>query len=634
MIKGGKINLDFIRILCLQLLVSFVGLTICRVLFHLFNLNSFKSIGFAEYGTGALYDLFTIGIFFIPYYCLYLIPFHRRDHKVYVILTRLLFHITNTFVICLNLIDVEFFKFTSKRSGYDVVEMMSYGNDFQNLLGSFIRDYWYLIMIALFLIAFTEWALRKIGTPARREINLKNGVINVVALLVLVPLLFIMGRGGLGVRPVGILLAGNLVPPQNISFSLNTAFTFIKSINDVPLEEKTYFSKEEVKKLFNPIQKTGQHATLKNQNIVLIIMESFSQEFIGTYSGNESYTPFIDSLMTKSYYFSNSWANGKRSIEAVPAIISSIPGLISTPYISSNYSGNDATSIPRTLKEFGYESYFFHGATNGSMNFDAYTKMAGYDHYLGRTEYDNEKHFDGNWGIFDEYFLPWMAEQLPENSEAPFFSTVFSLSSHHPYTIPVHHEFKFKEGPEPIFKAVNYSDYCLKLFFEEAKTKDWYDNTLFIITADHTADSKDQYYGQRMGQYAIPLIFFHPNDSILRGTNERLAQQIDIMPSIFDLTLPKEKSIYSLGKSLFSDSTKNYAVNYGNGVFYYYEDDYMLIVFKDEPTYLFHYKSDQLLKYNIIDVNKSVSERMFKNFTALLQTYTNDMIYNDMMYHE
>jgi phosphoglycerol transferase MdoB-like AlkP superfamily enzyme len=618
----------------LQLFVSFVGLTICRVLFHIFNLSSFNDIGFAEYGTGALYDLFTIGIFFLPYYCFYLIPFHRRDHKLYILITKTLFHLTNTLIICLNLIDVEFFKFTSKRSGYDVVEMMSYGSDFQNLLGSFITDYWYLILIAIILVVFSEWALRKIGTPDRRTMDLRTLVVNFTALIILAPLLFIMGRGGLGVRPVSILFAGNLVPPQNVSFSLNTAFTFIKSINDVPLEEKNYFTKKEVKQLFDPIQATGSHAPLKNQNVVLIIMESFSQEFIGTYSGNESYTPFIDSLITKSYYFTNSWANGKRSIEAVPAIISSIPGLISTPYISSNYSGNDATSIPRTLNEFGYESYFFHGATNGSMNFDAYAKMTGYDHYIGRTEYNNEKHFDGNWGIFDEYFLPWMADELPENSNTPFFSTIFSLSSHHPYKIPEHHQFKFKEGPEPIFKVVNYSDYSLKLFFEKAKTKDWYDHTLFIITADHTADSKDQYYGQRKGQYAIPLIFFHPNDTILKGKSERLAQQIDIMPSVFDLILPEERSIYSLGKSLFSDSSKNYAVNYGNGVFYYYEGDYLLIVSKDKPEYLLNYKTDKTLRYNIIEVNKDIPQKMFKNFKALLQTYTNDMIHNNMMSHE
>jgi hypothetical protein len=137
-----------------------------------------------------------------------------------------------------------------------------------------------------------------------------------------------------------------------------------------------------------------------------------------------------------------------------------------------------------------------------------------------------------------------------------------------------------------------------------------------------------------MGQYAIPLIFFHPNDTILQGKNDRLAQQIDIMPSVFDLTLPEEKFVYSLGKSLFDDSTKNYAINYGNGVFYYYEDEYLLIVFKDKPAYLFHYKTDLLLRYNIIEVNKAIPERMFKQFKGLLQTYTNDMIHNDMIYHE
>ena len=451
--------------------------------------------------------------------------------------------------------------------------MMSYGDDFSNLLGTFFIDYWYLVLLAIALIALSEFLIRKIPSPENQEANLKTYLPQSLALLVFVPLLMILGRGGLGVRPVGILHAGKFVELKNIPLVLNTGFTFIKSINDVPLEEKNYLSAEEVKTQFNPIKTFGGNPRYKNQNVVLLILESFSQEFIGTFSGKESFTPFLDSLCDKSMVFPNFWANGKRSIEALPGIANSIPSLMETPYISSSFSGNDIHSLPDELKKINYDSYFFHGASNGSMNFDAYCKAIGYDKYYGRDQYNNEEHFDGNWGIYDEYFLPWSAREIPDK-ENPFFATIFSLSSHHPYKIPEKHRFKFKEGPDKIFKAINYADYCLEQFFDEAKKQDWYENTIFIITADHTADSKDKYYGDRLGQYSIPLVVFHPNDEKMVGINETTSQQADIFPSVLDLVSEKESKIYSFGNSLFSSDSSNFAINYANGLYYYFESDF------------------------------------------------------------
>lgn len=629
-----KETFGYLRIFGLHLAVSFLCMTILRVVFHFSNRTKFDEIAFSDYLAGSLFDLFTIGIFFIPYYCFSLIPFHARGNKIHWFVTKSLFHITNSALIVLNVIDIEFFKFTLKRSGFDVVQMMSYGNDFGNLIDAFFVDYWMLVILGILLIVLSEFLLRKIGKPESTVPTLKNYGFQFIAFIILVPTLFILGRGGLGLRPVGVMHAGKYTELKNIPFVLNTGFTFIKSINDSSIKERNYFEEGvELKEIYSPITTVGGNPQFKNHNVVVIIMESFSQEFIGKFSGKESYTPFLDSLIDHSKYYPNFWANGKRSIEALPAIINSIPALSETPYISSNYSANHIESLPNTLKENGYNSYFFHGASNGSMNFQAYCDAIGFDKYFGRDEYGNESHFDGNWGIYDEYFLPWTVQQM--GNDQPFLSTIFTLSSHHPYKIPKHHKFKFKEGPQKIHKAINYSDYCLRLFFEEAKKQPWFENTLFIITADHTADSKDKYYGSRTGQYAIPLVLYHPNYSDWNGPSGHLADQIDIFPTIIDLVSSQEQQIYSLGSSLMKDSLNNFAINYGNGVTYLFSGDYLIIFHDDKPYYL--NKRTSINKYdgeNLIDKNNYLSDSLTRKYHAIIQTYSNDMIRNRMIYEK
>ena len=160
-----------------------------------------------------------------------------------------------------------------------------------------------------------------------------------------------------------------------------------------------------------------------------------------------SFTPFIDSLIQESLVFTNGFSNGRRSIEGIPAVIAGIPSLMNSPFITSAYSGDKFYSLPYLLKQEGYNTSFYHGGTNGTMGFDNFCKAAGIDAYYGRYEYNNDKDFDGNWGIFDEPFLQFMAKSLDKTPQ-PFMASVFTLSSHHPYTIPEKYKNKFIKGNE------------------------------------------------------------------------------------------------------------------------------------------------------------------------------------------
>jgi phosphoglycerol transferase MdoB-like AlkP superfamily enzyme len=338
-------------------------------------------------------------------------------------------------------------------------------------------------------------------------------------------------------------------------------------------------------------------------------------------------TPFLDSLMAQSLTFTNAFSNGKKSIEGIPAITASIPTWMNEPYITSAYGSNQAQSIASLLKTEGYYTAFFHGATNGSMGFDAFANLSGYTDYYGRYEYSNDEDYDGSWGIWDEEFLQYTAQTLNKKQE-PFFATLFTLTSHHPYKIPSKYESKFKEGVYDNAKCISYADYSLKYFFETIKKMPWYNNTLFVLCADHTGISGDKFYENKIGNNTIPIIYFMPN-SELKGFDTTITQQIDIMPSILQY-LNYNKPFYSFGKSVFDTTANHFAFTFNSGIYQYTNNNYTLEFDGEKATGLFQYKKDSLLKNNLIKTEKMVANELELKTKAIIQTYQQSLINNKM----
>ncbi len=359
--------------------------------------------------------------------------------------------------------------------------------------------------------------------------------------------------------------------------------------------------------------------------MVLIILESFSEEYIGFLNKeSESFTPFLDSLSRHSTVYQG-MANGKRSIEAIPALLAGIPSLMVEPYITSTYSMNKIVGLPEILKKHNYFTAFFHGAYNGSMNFDGFAKSIGIDQYYGMNEYNDKADYDGNWGIFDEPFLQFMAGKLSTFPE-PFFATVFTLSSHHPYTIPTQYVGKFKKGKLPILETVMYVDNALRLFFKTVSKTNWYRNTLFVITADHSAQAMKQKYNTNYGMYKIPMIFYKP-DSETGTVKDQIFQQIDLMPTLIDYLRINEQS-FSFGKSVYQTET-GFHIAY-RSVYYQLIKDNYLITFNDDKFEIFNLEEDPLATHNIASehtMNLLLNQN--KNYLkAIIQQYNTRMIEN------
>lgn len=525
-------------------------LLVYRLVLFFFNFNLFQGVTSYDFLIGTWFDLITLSLYLLPVFIIYFIPTPLKLKRWKQIANSILFVFISASVLAFNAWDIAYYSYTFKRISYDYLLFMLNSTETNSLAGVFLLEFWWLFLLFLLSLTVLIWSERKFKSDSFAVDNWKSWLFYPVVLAGFV----IIGRGGFQLKPIGILDATIYTTVEKSPIVLNSAFTMIKTIEFRGVEPKHYFTEAEEKKYFNPIRvSTPQNVLKDSTNVVFLLLESFGSAYVGP--GNpDSYTPFLDSILNQSVYFSNGYANGRTSMDALPTILSSIPAWMDEPFILSSYSSNQFSGLPQILRKKGYETAFFHGATNGSMRFDSYCAATGIDHYFGRKEYKNEKHFDGNWGIWDHHMLNWSIDKMNEFKK-PFFSMIFTLSSHHPFSIPSEYKSKIKMGPEPICGTLSYVDLALQEFFDKAKKQPWYKNTLFVICADHTGPTNRPEKATLDMRYRIPIAFFDPSGKLKPQKPTVSLQQIDIYPTILDL-LNIQSKYYSIGSSYFSKQPK------------------------------------------------------------------------------
>jgi len=605
--------------------------TLCRLLFFAFNFSYFNQESFSHilsiFLFGLRFDITAIVISNLLFITLSALPFSFVNNKPYQQLLKIIFIVVNSAALLFNIIDLELFKFQGKRATADVFRIMSFGGDFANTVPQMIRDFWYLVLIFGTLVFLLFWFYKKQSGIIFKEQAKSHAPLWVsVGLLLTAALCYIGFRGGLQYRPIDIMTASKYANGADASLLLNTPFTIIKTLGKNPIEPLQYFSKGDAEKI-SPVIHEPIKKTFRPLNVVIIVVESLGKEYIGSLNNYAGYTPFLDSLIKHSLVFTHAFANGKRSIEGIPCIVAGLPALMPEPFITSGYNGNKVTGLASILKGNGYSTMFFHGGTNGTMGFDNFCKASGFDAYYGRREYNNDKDFDGSWGIYDEPFLQYTAEKLKE-TKSPFFATVFTVSSHHPYSIPEKYKGMFKKGTLPNHESIQYADYSIKKFFETARQMPWYDSTLVIITADHTALSEHPFYQTNIGIYSIPIIYYMPHDSLI-GRSEITTQQIDILPTVLDY-LHYDEPYFAFGSSVFDTTADHFAVNYINDTYQIISGDYAFTMDGSKPHSLFNFVDDTLLKNNLLDSVPNRKHFLEKKLKAFIQNYNNAILNNSM----
>jgi len=597
---------------------AFLFYVVSRVLFYFYNFKYFSVAQFWEtiqaFFVGLRFDIATTLIANLFFIIFSLVPTRGPRYHLFL---KVLFVLFNTIFLGLIIVDFEFFAFNGKKLTLDI--FFNTG-DVQAQFFQVIFYYWYLslLTIATSGILWRYYPRRKKEYLFEFPMKLYKAI---PASLVIFIFVAIGIRGGLQLRSISAKEAFVFDTYELGNFSINSAYTFARSLSQKRIQRASYYkNKKLVKEELLKQRSFNQGLQLKfdkKQNIIIIILESFSAEYI-----EQGYAPFLSRLAKEGLSFDFGVSNGRRSIEALPSILAGLPSIIGKPYYQSNYQANKLLGLPDYIKDLGYKSHFFHGGKTGTMGFDAFCKSIGFDEYYGMEDYPESDHFDEHWGIYDHYFFDYMLSHI-EKYEEPFLNVFFSLSSHQPYKIPKNLEKEFKVGTLPIHKSIGYADYALEQFFSKAQKQDWFKDTLFIITADHTQKLGSKKYQTILGRYRVPLIFYHPNQKFEK--KKILAQQVDILPSVLDfLNINPSEKLY-FGSSVFNNDPGR-MINYNSDSFLYGNLEHLLI-YDGQNLKSYQVEADHV---GLKKLNSDPTIELFREMKAIIQYAQNGLIKNNI----
>lgn len=544
-----------------------------------------------------------------------------------------LFFIPNFIAITIEISDTILFGFQTRRIVFTDLALI---NNTLGMMPIFLLRYWYVTIVGLFIVGFAwkkdnaiwkrlvQESINK--TTFSINIFIKSLVISLLVVL-LATAVIIIGRGGIQNRPINNLTAAMYVNDVKwIPFVLNSTFSFLSTSQRKGVTEQHYFEEKKLDSLFTLQRHFQNNETFRPLNVVIIVLESFGKEYSSKYNDYQGFTPFLDSLSNYSFTTTESYANALRSSYGIVAITASIPTMMEEAFMFSPYQNNKVSSLSFLLKDKGYKTAFFHGSVAGSMGFDKYSKAIGYDIFGDRTDYPNQKDFDGQWGIFDRPYFQYVAERFNQMPQ-PFHGLVFSLSSHEPFKVESDFEEQHK-SLKPLYRSVLYTDDALRRFFQTAQKMPWFEQTLFVITADHTGLSEHEEYLTGHGKYKVPILFYCPKDN-LKGNFKGISQQIDILPSVLDY-LHYDKPFSAFGRSIFNQNADNYAFMYNYGRYFIIDEKYVLGVDLGKEACFYDYQNDPNEKENLIGKMPEKEKPMLDALLARIQRHHKAMIYNQL----
>ena len=543
--------------------------------------------------------------------------------------------------ICINVADSVYFQYTGRRTTSTIFNEFSNEGNLGNIIGIEFLNHWYLVIASVILIygLSKAYVLPK-GKPWRHPFGIYY-MVQSLCFALFIPLCICGMRGGAttAVRPITLSNANQYVDrPADAALILNTPFSLIRTIGKKPFVNPKYFDQETLDSIYSPIntknmEESEEITNLSPKNIVILIVESFGREYIGSLNQHIDegkyigYTPFTDSLLNKSLTWEYTFANGRKSIDGMPSVLSSIPMFVE-PFFVTPAATNTLGGIARELKNEGYHTAFFHGAENGSMGFQAFARATGFQEYYGRDEYNRDKRFDGDddfdgtWAIWDEPFMQFYALTMTDMKE-PFATAIFTASSHHPFAIPEEYTDSFPKGNKPIHQCIGYTDHALRHFFETASKQPWYENTLFVLTADHTNQSTHPEYQTALGGFSVPIILFDPSGTLPIGIRQGIAQQIDIMPTILGL-IGYNHPYVAFGKNLLTTPTEEtWAVNFQNDIYQLTQGDYLIQFDGRETKGVYRFREDPLLRHNLLETYPQ--PMLEEKLKAIIQSYMQRM---------
>ena len=637
-------RINEISILIYRIFLAYINYTFCRLLFIYFNNDLLQIDNFLQLTKllyhGIRFDSMSIVYLNSIFILLSIIPFKINTSKIYQDVLIWIYFIFNGIGMLLNFIDFEYYRFNLNRLMSSFLEAIESEPNKSELILHYIFDYYHILIIYLTFLFVWIFLYKMVKLKDQLSFRNKNYYLSSLFIFLFTAVFCVMGaRGGdlkKSTRPITIIDAmDNVNNPQHADIILNTPFTILKTLFKKPFKLINKFNNDEILNELNTIKQYNRVLNDTSPNVIIFILESMGREYWGSMNKErkikefKGFTPFLDSLAEHSLVFSNAFATSRKSIHAMPSILAGIPSF-EISYTSTPYSKQKIESIVSIANSMDYNTSFFHGASNGSMGFLGFSNTLGFKNYYGRNEFNNDDEYDGYWGIWDEPFLQFTKETL-DNKKQPFLATVFTITSHEPYVIPKKYDNRFNQGIIPMHKCVLYTDFSIRKFFDASKNSDWFKNTVFLFTADHSNQSYYPYYQKTINRFANPIMIYIP-DSEFKGEINSLASHMDIYPTIVDL-IGYKKPFRSWGKSLVTrDNLNSIVVNYLGGGSYFIMNDSLISVHNGEKAIGFYDIQDKNFKNNLIHKRNKKMNDLERKGSIFLQDYFNRIIKGEMNY--
>ena len=391
-----------------------------------------------------------------------------------------------------------------------------------------------------FTLLFCWWYVRWIEpeTTERDSERKPDWFMYPAVIILTVGLIFLGMRGGFNEIPIstssGYFSNYKIVNIMTVNPAYNLAENLTNAAKVKDNAHFTYMDFDTAKAITEETHQVDCDSTvmiLKNDrpNIVIILLESWSADLIESLGGDPSITPNFHA-MEKDGLLTNFYASANRSQQAIASIFGGLPGLPVTTITNHQEKYYAIPSIIQSLDSLGYYSSFYFGGELNYGNILSYLRYNEFDRIVEGKDVKNQRFHKGKLGIQDADMLPWASTDINSQPE-PFFTTIFTLSTHSPYDYPkIFEELEWPQLEKVFVNSAKYTDIALKLFMDRAKQQPWYDNTLFLFMADHSHPSYKNYPLESFEYHKIPLLICGKplNDSLRGKTYDKICGNTDI----------------------------------------------------------------------------------------------------------
>jgi phosphoglycerol transferase MdoB-like AlkP superfamily enzyme len=385
-----------------------------------------------------------------------------------------------------------------------------------------------------------------------------------------------LGRGLiLQSKPLDIVDAFSQGNQQQANLTLNGAFVALKEGRANAHKRLSYLTATEFQQ--NPNYKERQAAfklttqpLFKQKNVVFVLLESWSYKYIdGLAGGHYQVTPFMDQLIRKSVVWDRFYAAGQRSILGIQAVLASVPVISTQPILGYGLELNALSRLAAEVDQKGFYTLMVQSSNRRSFHMDGIAKSLGFKEYSGKEDMPILRDYPQEVPRFGWDYETLMHTKSRIDAQyqkgQPFFSFTFTGTTHEPFSDPgaEFHVYPHSDANEEGFlNTLRYSDWSIEQFMTEAAKEPWYQDTVFVFSADHVlrVNSDDLH-----SQFHIPLIIYTPDGSLPAEHRTDIASQYDLMPSLLEL-MGVETDVSTFGRSLWRDDTAGSAVVYKGAV--------------------------------------------------------------------